>query len=272
MQNDGQGNIIVPSIKINGTLVGPPSSGGGDFFITTPSTNNIPNNIGITQGSVFIKNGSLSIENGGINIATSGKTLTVNGNITSSSFNCTGNSTIGGGLTVNNSSITVGTPYPFNTGSDIQSVSAYNMKCKKVVIYGCSSNIDDGITANGNCVYFPMYVQVGTGAMQASDYRLKDDIRDINELTTLFLRPVQYILKKTNDLAIGLIAHELQEQIPILVHGEKDGEEMQSVNYTGLIPVLIKDIQRLNQKIIDLEYYNSNLESRISQLENSTTR
>jgi hypothetical protein len=52
---------------------------------------------------------------------------------------------------------------------------------------------------------------------------------------------------------IGLIAHELQEYYPYLVTGIKDGPINQSVNYTGLIPVLIKEIQELKQRINLLE-------------------
>ena len=48
---------------------------------------------------------------------------------------------------------------------------------------------------------------------------------------------------------IGLIAHELQEIYPELVNGEKDGEQFQSVNYIGLIPILIKEIQELKKEI-----------------------
>jgi hypothetical protein len=37
------------------------------------------------------------------------------------------------------------------------------------------------------------------------------------------------------------------------VNGEKDGESMQSVNYMGLIGVLIKEIQEMKEKIKRLE-------------------
>jgi hypothetical protein len=38
-----------------------------------------------------------------------------------------------------------------------------------------------------------------------------------------------------------------------LVEGEKDGEKTQSVNYNGLIGVLIKEIQELKNRIKILE-------------------
>ena len=57
----------------------------------------------------------------------------------------------------------------------------------------------------------------------------------------------------SGDQEIGLIAHELQEVYPFLVTGEKDREEMQTVNYTGLISVLIKEIQDLKKDVAQLK-------------------
>ena len=55
---------------------------------------------------------------------------------------------------------------------------------------------------------------------------------------------------------MGLIAHELQEVYPFLVNGVKDKEELQSVNYIGLIPLLIKEIKELKQRVKMLEERN----------------
>ena len=67
------------------------------------------------------------------------------------------------------------------------------------------------------------------------------------------LNPVYFKFKKDNKESIGLIAHELQEYYPFLVEGDKDGDKTQTVNYNGLIGVLIKEIQVLKNKIFDLE-------------------
>ena len=63
------------------------------------------------------------------------------------------------------------------------------------------------------------------------------------------LRPVSYKSSDKNKINIGLIAHELQEYFPFLVEGEKDGEKTQTVNYIGLIAVLIKEVQELKKQI-----------------------
>ena len=49
------------------------------------------------------------------------------------------------------------------------------------------------------------------------------------------------------------MAHELQEVLPQAVSGEKDAEEMQGVDYSKIVPLLIKSIQELEAKIKILE-------------------
>ena len=123
-------------------------------------------------------------------------------------------------------------------------------------------------TIIGGNLYVLKKVTISETISVSSDYRLKSNVRDIEEITTLNLRPVQYEMQENH--RIGLIAHEVQEQIPYVVTGEKDGKEMQSVNYIDLIPVLIKDIQRLSKKNADLEERILRLESLL--LDNSRTR
>jgi len=87
-----------------------------------------------------------------------------------------------------------------------------------------------------------------------SDYRIKTDISQLDETTTLDnLRPVKYLQTLINKPQYGLIAHELQEYYPDLVVGEKDGKEWQRVNYTGLIALLINEIKQLKRELTELE-------------------
>ena len=84
---------------------------------------------------------------------------------------------------------------------------------------------------------------------QVSDYRLKENIVNLDNKSILFdkLRPVEYTHKITGSREMGLIAHELQKEFPSLVSGDLDAENYQTVNYTGLIPILIKEIQELKK-------------------------
>jgi cytoskeletal protein CcmA (bactofilin family) len=93
-----------------------------------------------------------------------------------------------------------------------------------------------------------------TSYNSASDYRIKKDVVTLDETFTVDkLRPVTYNNTKLDKQDIGLIAHEVQEIYPFLVTGEKDGENLQSVNYTGLIGILIKEIQDLKERVKKLE-------------------
>jgi hypothetical protein len=47
----------------------------------------------------------------------------------------------------------------------------------------------------------------------------------------------------------GFIAHELQTVYPELVKGIKDGVDYQSINYSGLIPLIVKELQEMKTKM-----------------------
>ena len=88
----------------------------------------------------------------------------------------------------------------------------------------------------------------------ASDYRIKDNVTEVSSNDNFDkLRPVTYLNKINNKNEIGFIAHEVQELFPELVSGEKDGENNQTVNYIGLIPLLVNEIKELKLKIKQLE-------------------
>ena len=88
----------------------------------------------------------------------------------------------------------------------------------------------------------------------SSDYRIKENQKILDDAFNVDkLRPITYTNKITQKQDIGFIAHEVQELFPYLVKGEKDGEEMQSLNYIGLIGVLVKEIQELKKRVSSLE-------------------
>ena len=83
-----------------------------------------------------------------------------------------------------------------------------------------------------------------------SDYRLKEDFKPINGLDLVSKIKVYDFKWKDNDARMdGVIAHELQEVIPYAVTGEKDAEQMQSVDYSKLVPILVQAIQELKTEI-----------------------
>jgi hypothetical protein len=93
-------------------------------------------------------------------------------------------------------------------------------------------------------------VVTSNGTALTSDYRIKQNVENLDDSFVVDkLRPVIYNKNESQNKEIGLIAHEVQEVFPSLVYGDKDGETMQSVNYIGLIPVLIKEIQDLKSEV-----------------------
>lgn len=87
---------------------------------------------------------------------------------------------------------------------------------------------------------------------QNSDARLKTNITPIHySLKALkSLNGYSYYWKdsyKNNEQQIGLLAQEVQCLFPQLVHTDNKG--MLSVNYTGLIPVIVEAIKELNDKL-----------------------
>jgi hypothetical protein len=83
-----------------------------------------------------------------------------------------------------------------------------------------------------------------------SDYRVKNNVITMDETWTVDkLRPVIYHFKASDTPSMGFIAHEVQEVFPMLVSGEKDGKDHQTMNYTGIIPILVAEIQRLKSQL-----------------------
>jgi len=88
----------------------------------------------------------------------------------------------------------------------------------------------------------------------SSDYRLKKDLKDFDGLDKVSKIPVYDFKWKVDDSSsYGVMAHELQDILPDAVSGEKDGEEMQGVDYSKIVPLLIKSIQELEAKVKILE-------------------
>jgi len=87
-----------------------------------------------------------------------------------------------------------------------------------------------------------------------SDYRLKQDYKDYSGLDLVNkIKTYDYEWKSDKSRGYGVIAHELQDVINYAVTGVKDGKEMQQVDYSKIVPVLIKSIQELKQELDTLK-------------------
>lgn len=134
---------------------------------------------------------------------------------------------------------------------------------RMVVNNNASAGIDifDGSNAGGFIRFFnngasPIGSIVTTNGFSTtynstSDYRLKEDLKELNGLDkVLAIKIYDYKWKTIEERMDGVLAHELAEILPYAVTGEKDGEEMQGVDYSKIVPVLVKAIQELNEKLI----------------------
>ena len=123
-----------------------------------------------------------------------------------------------------------------------------------------SGNVGIGTNTPGSKLDVDGSIQCQTittlGVNSGSDYRIKEEIQELDDTFTVDnLRPVTYNNIKTGQKDIGLIAHELQEIFPFLVTGDKDGEKLQTINYIGLIPLLIKEIKELKSTLSTLSTF-----------------
>jgi hypothetical protein len=93
----------------------------------------------------------------------------------------------------------------------------------------------------------------GVYLVSISDYRLKEDLNSFNALDLISkINVYDYKWKDQEKRSFGVMAHELQEVIPQATFGEKDGETMQGVNYSTLVPILVQAIQEQQTQIKEL--------------------
>jgi hypothetical protein len=98
----------------------------------------------------------------------------------------------------------------------------------------------------------------------SSDYRLKENIAPMTGALAKVtqLKPCTYTWKANGSAGQGFIAHELQEVAPYAVSGEKNGEQMQGVDYGKITPLLTAALQEALAKIESLEARLAALESK----------
>ena len=180
----------------------------------------------------------------------------------------TGSTGIGGIIGVTGTKGSTGitglyTDYWLSTNSGTTSIYYYG----NVGIINTSPQFSLDVSGNVNINTTPStgLSLTANGTIQAnqfnstSDYRIKENLIPFSQYQTQCenkiddLKPLQYYNTLTSQLNIGLIAHEVQEHFPFLVTGNKDDPEYQSINYIGLIPLLIHEIKELKMRYDKIE-------------------
>ena len=88
-----------------------------------------------------------------------------------------------------------------------------------------------------------------------SDPRIKTNIEPLNDDYTVDnLHPVIYDNIISQRSEIGLLSNEVEEVFPFLVNGVRnDPAHYQSVNYIGIIGILIKEVKILKKQVQELQ-------------------
>ena len=112
--------------------------------------------------------------------------------------------------------------------------------------------LNSGNTAVGN-----ISVNSSTTAYNtSSDQRLKDNIADADDagskIDSIQVRKYDWKADGSHQ-DYGMIAQELQAVAPEAVSGDADSEEMMGVDYSKLVPMMLKEIQSLRNRVATLE-------------------
>jgi hypothetical protein len=97
----------------------------------------------------------------------------------------------------------------------------------------------------------------GTTYNTTSDRRLKDNIQTITDGTDklMAMNPVTHTWKADPDAPAvhGFIAQEMQDVIPEAISGEDGGDEMMSMDYGRITPVIVAALQDAHREIQNLK-------------------
>ena len=238
-------------------------------------------------------NGASNIINVGTGLTLSSSGINVTGVITATSFVGNGSGLTGAGSTVFIDTTTNQEFFPLFTATTSGTITASGISTSKLKYNPSTGTVTatafvgsgSGLTGAGSTVFidtttnqefFPLFTATtsgtitasgistskltynpSTGAMTAvdfnstSDISLKENIHTVGNALEITeqLRGVSFDWKETGRSSYGVIAQELEEVLPELV---KQGE-VKSVNYNGIIGVLIEAIKELKKEVEDLK-------------------
>jgi hypothetical protein len=170
--------------------------------------------------------------------------------------------TNGGGVRINTTA----------TGTSNPQLYVYNADGGRLVATFEVGIVSDGFTAisfaNNNGQKGSIAINSNSTTYNTtSDYRLKHDLKDFNALDKVSkIKIYDFAWESNGERNDGVMAHELQEVIPYAVNGKKDAVnedgsiKPQGVDYSMIVPTLVKAIQELSKQ-------NEELSNRLIKLE-----
>ena len=156
------------------------------------------------------------------------------------------------------------------SGATLVNTTAKTNTGTRLGVWADSGSVSIETRCKANVSYFPLanYSAAGsyiggvnatttaTSLATSSDERLKENIADANDtgskIDAIQVRQFDWKADGSHQ-DYGMIAQELREVIPHAVHESPDEEKMLAVDYAGLVPMLIKEIQSLRNRVAQLE-------------------
>jgi hypothetical protein len=244
------------SLEINGAdavLGGQAMAGGGVIIrggdgVANPGTNSYAGSVTIAGGQ---KLGGGTDGTGSVKIQTSGTTrMEVDGP--------TGNLKLGTDDDV--VSDTSGSGLFYNWANNYLALSRDTTSSTAAMLYLNQTGVEGkgmGFRKDGTSVGSVYIYSNGTTYNTTSDSRLKDNIETITDGTNklMAMNPVTHTWKAESEAPAvhGFIAQEMQDIVPEAVSGDPDSDEMMSMDYGRITPVLVAALQDAHKKIAELE-------------------
>ena len=118
------------------------------------------------------------------------------------------------------------------------------------VITGPTVKIGAGITFYSSGDAWFAGIATATEFDALSDINFKENVQTVDNALdkVMSLRGVSFDWKESKKSSFGVIAQELEQVFPELVHGESP----KAVNYNGLVGILIESIKDMKQEIVSL--------------------
>lgn len=247
------GTLTLPTVT--DTLVGRGSTdtltnktiAAGSNTISGLTNSNLSGTAGITNAN--LANSTIS----GISLGSNLGDLTFGSYLTSSgSYNGSTARTVSiAGTSVNTADTLVARDISGNFTAGTISASVFNatsadaFRISGTTVIDDSRNIINTVNANFSGIV------TATDFNSTSDQNLKSNIKTVDNALEIVndLRGVSFDWKETGKGSYGVIAQEIEEVLPQLVNNG----EIKSVNYNGLVGVLIEAVKELSQRVEELE-------------------
>lgn len=202
--------------------------------LTDPAT-------GSNRGAQFGLVGTTAI----LNNCEGGNFIFGTGNAEKARITASSTPTILVGCTVNPSASAPGSMVSTTGAGSFTSFAAANTASTHAVFGNLNGAVGTIQTTNSTTAY-----------NTSSDRRLKSNIEDAasasDKIDAIQVRQFDWNVDDSHQ-DYGLIAQELQPIEPLAVTGDADSDEMMGVDYSKLVPMLIKEIQELRGRVAALE-------------------